>query len=402
MDKLSQSVKDSLPANTQELSTAPSQKEREDMARRRFQRGSLILRGKRNPVWVARWRVDVVGPDGKVERRRPTEVLGTKRQFPTQKLALRELERRLAPVNDPSYRAKREDTFEQFVEFWKAHVLSKRKPSTQYSIKSQLKNHLVPRFGKMKLQDIHWRDLQEFVTDCTLAPKSCRNLILSFQMVWKSAKAADYVTHDPLNDLALPSSPPPKPFFYTAEEAKAIIREAEGQFKTAFWLAAETGVRPGELCALKIEDLDLERGIIHVRRSVWRTIFITPKTANAIRDLAISDNLTEHLQVYLKTWKPNADNLLFISKCGGPLHPCSVRRDVLIPICTKLGIQAKGLKAFRHCSATMMDQAGVPMKVRQERLGHAPGTKVTMVHYTHSVAGDARMAATAVGSMLVQ
>ena len=115
----------------------------------------------------------------------------------------------------------------------------------------------------------------------------------------------------------------------------------------------------------------------------------------------LSQALTEHLREYLRTWRPNSLNLLFVSTTGGPLHPCSVRRDQLGPICKALGIKAKGLKAFRHCSASLMDRAGVPMKVRQERLGHAPGTKVTMVHYTHTVSEDARLAASAVASLLV-
>ena len=131
------------------------------------------------------------------------------------------------------------------------------------------------------------------------------------------------------------------------------------------------------------------------------SIISTPKTANAIRTIAISQELADHIRVYLQTWRPNKDNLLFISPNGGPLHPCSVRRDSLGPICDSLGIKVKGMKAFRHCSATLMDQAGVPMKVRQERLGHAPGTKVTMVHYTHTLTKDSISAANTVGKMLV-
>jgi hypothetical protein len=48
----------------------------------------------------------------------------------------------------------------------------------------------------------------------------------------------------------------------------------------------------------------------------------------------------------------------------------------------------------------MMDQAGVPMRVRQERLRHAPGSKVTMVHYTHSISEDGRSAAARMGQLL--
>jgi integrase len=371
------------------------------MARRRYQRGSVTLRGTREPVWVGRWREDVVDSNGRVRRIRKNEVLGSKKAIPTKKLALRELEARLAPINDPSYRARRTETFAQFVTFWKANVLPNHKPSTQYSINSQLKNHLVPYFGNLVLRDIQWQTIQEFIRLCKKSPKTCHNLVLTLQMVWKAAKSGGYVQHDPFSGLVFPHSSPTLPFFYTAEEAKSIILAAEGQFKTLYWVAAETGVRPGELCALRVEDLDLKRFLIHVKQSVWRDTFTTPKTRNALRSIAISEGLAQHLREFLLTWRPNTYGLIFVSTSGGPLHPSSVRRDNLGPICETLGIAAKGLKAFRHCSATMMDQAGVPMKVRQERLGHAPGTKVTMVHYTHSVSADARLAASAVGGMLV-
>jgi hypothetical protein len=74
------------------------------MARRRFQNGRLFLRGK-NPVWIGRWREDVVQADGLVRRIEKSVILGTKKQFPTKRLAQRSLDLLLARVNSPDYRA---------------------------------------------------------------------------------------------------------------------------------------------------------------------------------------------------------------------------------------------------------------------------------------------------------
>src|SRR6266568_5255099 len=82
-----------------------SREELEKMARRRFQRGSVLLRGKRKQKWVGRWREDVINKQGKLVRVNRKEVLGTKSDFPTKKFALRELELRIAPINRASYRA---------------------------------------------------------------------------------------------------------------------------------------------------------------------------------------------------------------------------------------------------------------------------------------------------------
>ncbi|MGA9352666.1 MAG: hypothetical protein WBV46_03175, partial [Terriglobales bacterium] len=66
-----------------------SREELEKMARRRFQRGSVQLRGKRKSKWVGRWREDVINSEGQLVRINRKEVLGTKSDFPTKKLAMR-------------------------------------------------------------------------------------------------------------------------------------------------------------------------------------------------------------------------------------------------------------------------------------------------------------------------
>jgi integrase len=159
-------------------------------------------------------------------------------------------------------------------------------------------------------------------------------------------------------------------------------------------------VRPGELVAFSVDDLDLEDCIVKVQR--YRTKFQTTKSTNGVRLIAISEGLADSLRQHLVGWRPNPRNLIFPGeRKNGPLHPSSVVREHLKPLCKKLGIVPRGMNAFRHCSASMMDHLNIPMKIRQERHGHAPGTKITMVHYTHAVSADARMAANALGSLLV-
>src|SRR5438105_4594009 len=176
------------------------------MARRRFQRGSVFERGKREKVWVGRWREDVIGPDNQVRRISRKEVLGTKKDFPTKKLALRELEIRLAPINSSNYRALRTANFSQFVLLWETDVLSQHKLSTQSAIRSVTRNHLRPYFGQHPMKDITAHDVQMFVRATKLAPKSLKSAISYFEMMWKSARAWGYVSHDPLEGLILPKA----------------------------------------------------------------------------------------------------------------------------------------------------------------------------------------------------
>lgn len=72
----------------------------------------------------------------------------------------------------------------------------------------------------------------------------------------------------------------------------------------------------------------------------------------------------------------------------------------LHPLLDSLGLQRCGLHAFRHGNASLMDHLKVPMKTRQERLGHAPGSKITLSTYTHSLDDDDHAIADEIGNYL--
>ncbi len=56
-----------------------------------------------------------------------------------------------------------------------------------------------------------------------------------------------------------------------------ILANAEEPYRTFYWLAAELGLRAGEICGLRLEDLDLEVGLVHVRQSAWRGNYKSPR-----------------------------------------------------------------------------------------------------------------------------
>ncbi len=83
---------------------------------RRFQQGSLFKRGTRTKMWVARWWEDVIGPDGKSERVRRSEVLGTVAELPTSREAKQKLSARLRAVNSGDYRTQSTWTLKGFIQ----------------------------------------------------------------------------------------------------------------------------------------------------------------------------------------------------------------------------------------------------------------------------------------------
>jgi integrase len=362
------------------------------LARRRFQKGSLFLRGVRRRVWVARWREDVIEAD-RVRRVYRSDVIGTLEEFPTRKLAERELQSRLSTVNDLSYRARPTATFVQFASRYEAMVLSQHKPSHQGTVRSHIRKWLIPFFGRLQLREVRSELVQRFLSGVHASPKTVRNLYVTLRSMWKSARAWGYVAHDACDGIVLPKSNRARRFFYSLEEVQRIIAAAEEPYKTFYWLAAETGMRAGELCGLQLDDLDFERRLVSIRQSSWHGKIQSPKTENAHRTFSLSPQLCAHLAEFLRRRRPNELRLLFATSRGTPWDSNLVVKRKLRPLLESLGIRGGGLHGFRHANETLMDRLGVPMKVRQERLGHSD-PRLTLGTYTHvASADDARIAA---------
>jgi len=324
----------------------------ERMARKRYQRGQLFQKGKRQKVWVARWREDVIRPDGSRHRVRKSEVLGTLKQYATRRLAERALERRLAEteVNSLSYQPRPTATFNDFTAKWQKDVLSQLKPSTRMADKSRIVRHLIPEFGELCMKDLTSQRIQAMIARKAVAvsAKSIKNLVALMGMMWNQAKAWGYVQHDPFVGLVLPERDPLNERCLTVEEMKAVIEAAKEPYKTYYWILAETGVRAGEIGALTVASLLLDQGAIKISQSVWHGKIQTVKSKKGNRICEISPLLVGHLLRYVLGWKPNPLGLLFASSSGTPWDIDTVRRRKLYPLLEKLGIERCGFHAFRH------------------------------------------------------
>lgn len=374
----------------------------ERMARKRYQRGQLIQKGKKRKLWVGRWREDRIRPDGTHYRVRVSEVLGSLKDYPTRRLAERALERRLAEteVNSLSYQPRPTALFEEFAIKWRRDVLSQLKPSTRMADKSRLSKHLIPEFGEICMKDLSSQRIQAMIARKTgaVSPKSMRNLIALLGMMWNQAKAWGYVQHDPFACLVLPEREALNEPCLTLGEMKMIIGEAQEPHKTYYWILAETGLRAGESGALGLDSLLLDQGAIRVTRSVWHGKIQTVKSRKGNRVCEISPFLVEHLRKYVLGWKPNKLGLLFATSNGTPWDIDTLRKRNLYPLLKKLGIKRCGFHAFRHGNATVMDQEQVPIATRQNRLGQSDAR--TTMGYTHAMSEDGRRFAANLGQRL--
>ena len=101
------------------------------------------------------------------------------------------------------------------------------------------------------------------------------------------ARPADFV----LSDLSLPEKVKPQPKFYETSEIKRLLAAADDPLRTILYVLVLTGVRINEALALRLEDLDFTRKLIHVRHSVYNGTLGTPKSAASVADLHMPPEL---------------------------------------------------------------------------------------------------------------
>jgi hypothetical protein len=133
---------------------------------------------------------------------------------------------------------------------------------------------------------------------------------------------------------------------FSVEEIQRILASAPQSYFTLYWTAAETGMRAGELCGLRISDFDLDRRLVRVNRSVWRGKSQSTKSEHRDQCFALSSLLCAHLADFFSQWKPNESGWLFATRLGTPWD--LVKRK-LYPLLDSLGIERGGFACFPAC-----------------------------------------------------
>lgn len=358
------------------------------MARTRYQKGSLFLQNKNNPVWVGRYIVDEIRGVETIRIRKAVR-LGTKQEFPTRKLAQRALDRLLSPINSFEYRAQSTLNFAEVAEMWKTHMLPQLKPSTVDDYNSILTTHLLPSFGEMPVRDIRTDVVQRYITEACKVGGAVRvrKVVMTLKGILRMSQAWGYTDHE-LKALAFPRTIAKERPFFRIEDIRRLIATAPEPDATLYRLLAETGMRIGEALALQASDVVGAK--VTIRRSITKGYVTEPKTRAGVRQIDISDSLATSLRALCAGASPwiFAENNADVLRIRLDAHTAA------------LGIPKAGFHAFRHGNATIMDSEGVPMALRQQRLGHS-NIATTLGTYTHQATGDSKALTEKLGSLFL-
>jgi integrase len=349
------------------------------MARTRYQYGEVVIKhGKAHDSYMGRWKEDVRMPNGSVVRKKRSKVLGIVGNI-TEKRVRRQLEGILARVNDPGYVPESNTTFQALAQEWGDQAFPEMKPSTALNMRGHLTNHLLPFFGERQAREITTRDIDAFLSKLTVSRKTKKNIFSTLKLILKQGRAWGNVRENIWESAKKIGKSDTEVRAYSDAEVESILSRSTGAKRLFYWLAVETGMRAGELCGLRVCDVDASRKLVRVRQAVWHGKVQTPKTKNAIRDIPIPVEIVDALRAHIGNRK---EGLVFITKNGTPWNA-----DLLLKrhLREKLKVVDGNLHMFRHTFATRQLHAGVPVSVVSKLLGHG-SISTTLSIYTHVLA----------------
>ena len=176
----------------------------------------------------------------------------------------------------------------------------------------------------------------------------------------------------------MPEIPEEEQRWFTAEEVEEIVEAADGQYRVLFRLAYASGMRAGELFGLHIADFDFDASTVRVQRSTFRDLENSPKSQKSHRTIYL-DALT--LKMVREHLAGRSAGRIFMTRLGTALKDGEVNRDVLKPLCRRVGLPVGLMHAFRHGRVSKMQDAGVNERVILTEIGHS--TLRMTRRYTH-------------------
>ena len=362
------------------------------MARRGHGEGSLYHR--KDPD---RWEAILSLPDG----RRKT-LTGKSRQEVQRKLtqAQRDLEQGITP-------ATARQTVGEFLDHWLATKRPDLAPRTYDTYEQFCRRHIVPLLGRTPLPRLSAQQAQQAQNQWReqgLSGTSVGHLHAMLKQALRDAVRLGLIARNPLDQLDKPKRRRRAPQVLTQEQAQRLIAacgpESGERLGALLVMALSTGMRQGELLALRWRDVDLDAAQICVQASlqrvrddqgVTRPVLKEPKTAHSRRTIAISAGLLDALRAHRQRQRLErvalgrawADlDLVFANEVGRPLDPRNVTRRVYERLLRQEGLPRITFHALRHTAATLLLSRGVNPKIVSEMLGHA-SVSITLDLYSH-------------------
>ncbi len=284
--------------------------------------------------------------------------------------------------------------FKEIVNLWKIDKRQYVKKSTYAAYSLLIQNHIVPKFGSMT--EIKESDLQEFVNEklrLGLSVKSVKDILIVCKMIIRFGVKHNYLTHNQY-DIHFPTTKVKQEIeVLSIVNQRALMKYVKEHFtflNLGILICLCSGIRIGELCALKWEDLDIQTEIITINKTIQRIYIVDdgekhtellidfPKTKNSNRQIPLTKELIAMLKPLRKIVR--SDYYVLTNN----INPCEPRtyRTYFNKLLKSLGLPQMKFHGLRHSFATRCIESKCDYKTVSVLLGHSNiGTTLNL--YVH-------------------
>lgn len=353
---------------------------------------TVTRKGKQYTYWEARYSAGYDPGTGKQIQRSITG--------PTQKDVAQRLKAVTAALDAGTYTAPCKLTVGQWMDIWERDYLGAVKPSTASIYRNNIKNHIKPALGFVKLSDLRPHAVQRFVNALSpgLSPASVRLAYKVLHMALRKAVELGYLPKDPAGGCTLPKLEQAEICPLDDEQASTLLRAATGgDLEYLVTVALFTGLRISELLGLTWDVVDFRRGTVTVNKQLTPPsfredsgLFLSPKNGKT-RILTPAPSVMAVLKRHrarqaahrLKAgelWLGNYD-LVFPNEIGLPWERATVE-DAFSRLLASAGLPSFRFHDLRHTYAVNSLRSGDDIKTLQCNLGHSSAA-FTLDRYGH-------------------
>lgn len=273
------------------------------------------------------------------------------------------------------------------------------KPSTYARYKTVIDLHVLPKLGKRRVAGLTAKELSAYLADkrrCgnlrtggALAEKSVRDLAVLIKGALRFAQRELHVYTDALN-TSLPPYKQKRVRVFSDQEVQRIAKEVQdvpNRKNTGILLALCAGLRIGEICALRVSDIDFLSGTIDISRAAQRIqtghktqlVVQTPKSEASERVIPLTSDLLSHLKLAVRGLPEHA--YILTGKTNKPMEPRTLRY-YFSGFLKRCHIRHRNFHVLRHTFATRCVDTGMDVKSLSELLGHTD-IHTTLKLYVH-------------------
>lgn len=291
-------------------------------------------------------------------------------------------------------------TVGEYLERWlKDTVQGTVRQSTYEVYRHMVRPHIVPGLGRAELKNlnpVHVRGFYRDRLDSDLSPATVHKMHVVLHKALDQVVSDGLIPRNVAKDVKVQQAKRKEIRPLTPEQARTLLDAARGdRLEALYVLALNTGLRQGELLALKWEDVELEDAVLRVRRTLTRTggkVDVgPPKTNKSRRSVGLTTPAVEALHAHLSRqleemeqmgslYRPGG--LVFANESGGIINPSNLRNRSFKKLLKRAELPEIRFHDLRHTCATLLLSRNVNRKVVFEMLGHS-SIAITLDTYSH-------------------